>query len=142
MIEWVFLWCNILLAFTTNLEDLKPNPEENNSVEPSLNLNEENKDVNEENKKEDNVKVYTEFLETASNQDSSEEKVKLDFDKQKIKTDDSLFIRILNNGFDGISTNPNHKMLALLIILLINLSVFIVIGNIGKAFLRNAGILG
>ena len=142
MIEWFFLWCNILLAFTTNLEDLKPNPEENNSVEPSLNLNEENKDVNEENKKEENIKAFTEFLETASNQDSSEEKVKLDSDKQKITTDDSLFMRILNNGFDGISTNPNHKMLALLIILLINLSVFIVIGNIGKAFLRNAGILG
>ena len=137
-----FLWCNILLAFTTNLEDLKPNPEENNSVEPSLNLNEENKDVNEENKKEENVKAFTEFLETASNQDSSEEKVKLDSDKQKIKKDDSLFMRILNKGFDGISTNPNHKMLALLIILLINLSVFFVIGNIGKSFLRNAGILG
>ena len=124
------------------MEDLKPNPEENNSVEPSLNLNEENKDVNEENKKEENVKAFTEFLETASNQDSSEEKVKLDSDKQKITTDDSLFMRILNNGFDGISTNPNHKMLALLIILLINLSVFLAIGNIGKAFLRNAGILG
>ena len=124
------------------MEDLKPNPEENNSVEPSLNLNEENKDVNEENKKEENVKAFTEFLETASNQDSSEEKVKLDSDKQKIKKDDSLFMRILNKGFDGISTNPNHKMLALLIILLINLSVFLAIGNIGKAFLRNAGILG
>ena len=123
------------------MEDLKPNPEENNSVEPSLNLNEENKDVNEENKKEENVKAFTEFLETASNQDSSEEKVKLDSDKQKIKKDDSLFMRILNKGFDGISTNPNHKMLALLIILLINLSVFLAIGNIGKAFLRNAGIL-
>ena len=124
------------------MEDLNPNPEENNSVEPSLNLKEENKDVNEENKKEENVKAFTEFLETASNQDSSEEKVKLDSDKQKIKKDDSLFMRILNKGFDGISTNPNHKMLALLIILLINLSVFILIGNIGKAFLRNAGILG
>jgi len=124
------------------LEDSKPNPEENNSVEPSLNLNEENKDVNEENKREENVKAFTEFLETASNQDSSEEKVKLDSDKQKITTDDSLFMRILNNGFDGISTNPNYKMLALLIILLINLSLFFVIGNMGKAFLRNAGIMG
>ena len=124
------------------MEDLKPNPEENNSVEPSLNLNEENKDVNEENKKEENVKAFTEFLEKASNQDSSEEKVKLDSDKQKIKKDDSIFMRILNKGFDGISTNPNHKMLALLIILLINLSVFFVMGYIGKAFLRNAGILG
>ena len=124
------------------MEDSKLNPEENNSIEPAPNLTEDNKDFNEENKKEENVKAFTEFLETASNQDSSEEKVKLDSDKQKIKKDDSLFIRILNKGFDGISTNPNHKMLALLIILLINLSVFLAIGNIGKAFLRNAGILG
>ena len=124
------------------MEDSKLNPEENNSIEQAPNLTEDNKDLNEENKKEENVKAFTEFLETASNQDSLEEKVKLDSDKQKITTDDSLFIRILNNGFDGISTNPNHKMLALLIILLINLSVFILIGNIGKAFLRNAGILG
>jgi len=137
-----FLWCNILLAFTTNLEDLKPNPEENNSVESSLNLNEESKDLNEDNKREDNVKAFTEFLETASNQDSSEEKLKLDSEQQKLKFDKSLFKRFLNNGFDGISTNPNYKMLALLIVLLINLSLFFVIGNMGKAFLRNAGIMG
>ena len=124
------------------MEDSKLNPEENNSIEPAPNLTEDNNDLNEENKKEENVKAFTEFLETASNQDSLEEKVKLDSDKQKIKKDDSLFMRILNKGFDGISTNPNHKMLALLIILLINLSVFFLIGNIGKAFLRNAGILG
>ena len=124
------------------MEDSKLNSEENNSIESAPNLNEENKDLNEENKKEENVKAFTEFLETASNQDSSEEKVKLDSDKQKMTTEDSLFIRILNKGFDGISTNPNHKMLALLIILLINLSLFFVIGNMGKAFLRNAGILG
>ena len=124
------------------MEDSKLNPEENNSIESFPNLNEDNKDLNEGNNKEENVKAFTEFLETASNQDSSEEKVKLDSDKQKIKKDDSLFMRILNKGFDGISTNPNHKMLALLIILLINLSVFLAIGNIGKAFLRNAGILG
>ena len=124
------------------MEDSKLNPEENNSIESSLNPNEDNKDLKEGNKKEENVKVFTEFLEKASNQDSSEEKVMLDSDKQKIKKDDSLFIRILNKGFDGISTNPNYKMLALLIILLINLSAFFVIGNIGKAFLRNAGIMG
>ena len=47
-----FLWCNILLAFTTNLEDSKLNPEENNSIESDPNLNEENKDINEGNKKE------------------------------------------------------------------------------------------
>jgi len=92
--------------------------------------------------KEENVKAFTEFLEKASNQDSSEEKVKLDSEQQKSKIDKSLFKRFLNNGFDGISTNPNYKMLALLIILLINLSLFFVIGYMGKAFLRNAGIMG
>ena len=137
-----FLWCNILLAFTTNLEDSKLNPEENNSIESSPNLNEDNNDLNEGNKKEENVKAFTEFLEKASNQDSSEEKLKLDSEQQKLKIDKSLFKRFLNNGFDGISTNPNYKMLALLIILLINLSLFFVIGNMGKAFLRNAGIMG
>ncbi len=55
-------------------------------------------------------------------------KVKLDSEQQKPKIDKSLFKRFLNNGFDGISTNPNYKMLALLIILLINLSLFFVIG--------------
>ena len=137
-----FLWCNILLAFNTNLEDSKLNPEENNSIESSPNLNENNKDLNEGIKKEENVKAFSEFLEKASSQDSSEEKVKLDSEQQKPKIDKLLFKRFLNNGFDGISTNPNYKMLALLIILLINLSLFFVIGNMGKAFLRNAGIMG
>ena len=123
------------------MEDSKLNPEENNSIESASNLNDENRDLKEGNKKEENVKAFTEFLEKASNQDSSEEKVKLD-SEQKLKIDKSLFKRFLNNGFDGISTNPNYKMLALLIILLINLSLFFVIGNMGKAFLRNAGIMG
>ena len=123
------------------MEDSKLNPEENNSIESFPNLNEDNKDLNDGNKKEENVKAFTEFLEKASNQDSSEEKVNRD-SEQKIKFDKSLFKRFLNNGFDGISTNPNYKMLSLLIILLINLSLFFVIGNMGKAFLRNAGIMG
>ena len=125
------------------MEDSKLNPEENNSIESSPNLNEDNIDLNEGIKKEENVKAFTEFLEKASSQDSSEENVKLDSELQKQKKiDKSLFKRFLNNGFDGISTNPNYKMLALLIILLINLSLFFVIGNMGKAFLRNAGIMG
>ena len=124
------------------MEDSKLNPEENNSIESSPNLNEDNKDLNEGNTKEENVKAFTEFLEKASNQDSSEEKLKLDFEQKKLKIEKSLFKRFLINGFDAISTNPNYKMLALLIILLINLSLFFVIGNMGKAFLRNAGIMG
>ena len=78
MIEWVFLWCNILLAFNTNLEDSKLNPEENNSIESTPILNEDNKDLNEGIKKEENVKAFTECLENARSQDTSEEKLKLD----------------------------------------------------------------
>ena len=55
--------------------------------------------------------------------------------------ENSLFKRIMENGFDGITTNPNYKLLALLIILLINLSLFFLAGNIGKTFLKNSGIL-
>ena len=64
-------------------------------------------------------------------------------DKSKSIADkkDTLFRRVIENGFDGITTNPNYKLLALLIILLINLSLFFVVGNIGKDFLRNSGIL-
>ena len=116
------------------MEDSKLNPEEDNSIESSPNLNEDDKDVNDGNKQEENVKAFTEFLEKASSQNSSEEKVNLDSEEQKLKGDKSLFKRFLNNGFDGISTNPNYKMLALLIILLINLSLFFVLGNIGKTF--------
>ncbi len=54
---------------------------------------------------------------------------------------DSIFKRVLENGFDGITTNPNYKLLALLIILLINLSLFFLVGNLGKTFLKNSGIL-
>ena len=130
-----FLWCNISLALIQNLEESKQIPEEKNSIEPSS-------EIMKESNKEENVKAFTEFLEKASNQDIEEEKGNSDLkgDKQETK-ENSLFKRILNDGFDGITSNPNYKMLALLIILLINLSLFFVIGNIGKAFLRNAGIM-
>ena len=64
---------------------------------------------------------------------------------QNIKSNsknDSVFKRVLENGFDGITTNPNYKLLALLIILLINLSLFFLVGNLGKTFLKNSGLLG
>ena len=61
---------------------------------------------------------------------------------QSTSREDSVFKRVLENGFDGITTNPNYKLLALLIILLINLSLFFLVGNIGKTFLKNSGILG
>ena len=117
------------------MEESKQIPEEKNSIESSS-------EINKESNKEENVKAFTEFLEKASNQDIEEEKGNSDLkvDKQKTK-ENPLFKRILNDGFDGITSNPNYKMLALLIILLINLSLFFVIGNIGKAFLRNAGIM-
>ena len=117
------------------MEESKQIPEENNSIESSS-------EIKKESNKEENVKAFTEFLEKASNQDIDEAKTNSDL-KEKIPEikDNSLFKKILNDGFDGISSNPNYKMLALLIILLINLSLFFVIGNVGKAFLRNAGIM-
>ena len=117
------------------MQDSKLTPEENNS-------NESSPEIIEENNKDENVKDFTESPEKSSYQNVSEKNANLKVDKPQTDTDKSIFRRFLNNGFDGISTNPNYKMLALLIILLINLSLFFVIGNIGKEFLRNAGIMG
>ena len=117
------------------MEDSKQIPDDINSIEPYPNLK---KDSN----KEENVKEFTKFLETASKEKSNEVKEYSVLKGEKVETkNNSLFKRVLNDGFDGITSNPNYKMLALLIILLINLSLFFVIGNIGKAFLRNAGIM-
>ena len=117
------------------MEDSKLIPEDSNSIESSS-------EIEKESTKDENVKAFTEFLEEASNQNIKEEKANSDVKEKKPEfKDNSLFKRILNDGFDGISSNPNYKMLALLIILLINLSLFFVIGNVGKAFLRNAGIM-
>ena len=116
------------------MEDSKLKPEENNSSESTP-------EIIEENNKEENVKAFTEFLEKASDQNDSRKNVDIKTNKSEAYSDKSLFRRFLNNGFDGITTNPNYKMLALLIILLINLSLFFIIGNIGKEFLKNAGIM-
>jgi len=117
------------------LEESKQIPEENNSIESYSEIKDE---IN----NEENFKAFTEFSETASNKKISEEELNSDLKVENVETkNNSLFKRILNDGFDGISSNPNYKMLALLIILLINLSLFFVIGNVGKAFLRNAGIM-
>ena len=79
------------------------------------------------------------LAENASEQIINNEEVKI---AESTSKNDSIFKRVLENGFDGITTNPNYKLLALLIILLINLSLFFLVGNIGKTFLKNSGILG
>ena len=117
------------------MEESKLIPEDTNSIESSS-------EIDKEGKNEENIKAFNEFLEKESNQEDKKKNFSSDLKDQKIVSDnDSIFKKILNNGFDGISSNPNYKMLALLIILLINLSLFFVIGNIGKAFLRKAGIM-
>ena len=116
------------------MEESKLTNEEDNSKESSPKIE---KDI----KNEQNVQAFSESLEKASDQDDLQQKANLNSGEFKLPPIKSLFERILNDGFDGISTNPNHKMLALLIILFFNLSVFLVIGNIGKAYLRNAGIM-
>jgi len=79
------------------------------------------------------------LAENASEQNINKTEVK---NTQSNSKNDSVFKRVLENGFDGITTNPNYKLLALLIILLINLSLFFLVGNLGKTFLKNSGILG
>ena len=116
------------------MEESKSIPEDNASIESSSEI--KNKSNN-----EDNIEAFSEFLEKVSNQGDSDNKVDLNLKEEKINNDNSLFKRILNNGFDGISSNPNYKMLALLVILLVNLSLFFIIGNIGKGFLTKAGIM-
>jgi len=112
------------------LEDFElkhPNQEIDEKIE---NLGEENK------KKLDNQNEIT--SEDNNNNLPKENEVT---SSKEIDKKDSLFQRILEKGFDGVTTNPNYKLLALLIILLINLSVFFMIGNLGKSFLMNAGLL-
>ena len=117
------------------MEDSKLIPEDINSIESSS-------EIEKDSKKDKNIKAFNEFLEEASNQEIKQEDVNSDIKEKKLETkNDSLLKKVLNNGFDGITSNPNYKMLALLIILLINLSLFFFIGNMGKAFLRNAGIM-
>ena len=118
-----------------NLEDSKPTPDNNNSLDSSS-------EMNIESNKEEKIKEFSDFLEKASNQNESHKEVNLESNNQKNEFNaKSIFKRIMDKGIDGITTNPNYKLLILLIILMINLSLFFVIGNIGKAFLRNAGVL-
>ena len=110
--------------------ELNPNKRD---IDEKLEINEEEKDTNLLNEPKENIEVK-ESLELPSNNDEN-------IIRNKKLEDDSLFQRFLENGFDGVTTNPNYKLLALLVILLINLSLFILIGNIGKSFLRNSGLL-
>ena len=79
----------------------------------------ENRDepINQEKKIKKSYKNVEEDETTKLNESS-----KFDFENKSNKKDSTLFNRFLKEGFDGITTNPNYKLLALLIILLINLS--------------------
>ena len=81
------------------MEESKQIPEEKNSTESSSELKKESN-------KEENVKAFTEFLENASNQEIVDEKGKTNLEGDKpVTNDNSLFKRVLNDGFDGISSN-------------------------------------
>ena len=73
------------------MEESKQIPEDNNSIELSS-------EIKKESNKEENVKAFTEFLETASNQDINEEKVNSDLKGENVEIKyNSLFKRILND---------------------------------------------
>ena len=116
------------------LENSDLNPEE---IEKSNSLSENGDDVINQNKDDRSNETSSE-PENSINKNTSESNVLND---KSNKQDLSLFNRFLKEGFDGITTNPNYKLLALLIILLINLSLFFLIGNLGKSFLKSSGIL-
>ena len=117
------------------MEDNELNSEENNLIESSDEI-QEKKEIKIENNKSDADSLFDK---------TDSEKI---INQQTIESSDdlktkaiSIFKRFLDNGFDGITTNPNYKMLALLIILLVNLSLFFILGSLGKSFLRNSGLM-
>ncbi len=113
------------------MEPSELNPEDQEKLELS---NESDTNQSEENKIDDSSATFQNPVVKPLEEKENNNKVS---NKEK-----SLFKRVLENGFDGITTNPNYKLLALLIILLINLSLFFLVGNLGKTFLKNSGILG
>ena len=113
------------------MQESEPNTEEQKSTESFT-----------ENSKDQLNESRNDIVEPIDNEDVSE-KINSNTSEQKSELNkDSLFKRILQNGFDGVTTNPNYKLLALLIILLINLSLFFLVGNLGKSFLKSSGLLG
>jgi len=113
------------------LQESELNSEEQKSTES---FTENSKDQLNESRNDIVEPIDNEDVSEKSNSNTSEQKSELN--------KDSLFKRILQNGFDGVTTNPNYKLLALLIILLINLSLFFLVGNLGKSFLKSSGLLG
>ena len=109
------------------MEESEFNPENKNKSES---LSENNEILSEEKKSEN----FSEVSNQVVNKDNSSP-------DNIVDKNESLFNRFLKEGFDGITTNPNYKLLALLIILLINLSLFLLVGNLGKNFLQNSGLL-
>ena len=121
-----FLCSNVISKSFKILEESDFIPEEKQQNEDSSSNNLTSKIHDDKSSQSFNIQV--ESQNNHESKDSSNKK-------------DTLFRRVIENGFDGITTNPNYKLLALLIILLINLSLFFVVGNIGKIFLRDSGIL-
>ena len=118
------------------MEDSEFNPQKKDQFEST---SENDKKIDSNNKSDE----ISEALDISRGKDDNlktKEINKSDIDNSKVQKN-PLFKRILENGFDGITTNPNYKLLALLIILLINLSLFFLIGNLGKSFLKSSGIL-
>ena len=109
-------------------------------------LNPKDKELKKSNTDDNKVKKDNKVYESSSLKDKGDEDNLLSEEKDSLENEqetdnNSLFRRILENGFDGITTNPNYKLLALLVILLINLSLFFLVGNLGKSFLKESGIL-
>ena len=111
-------------------------PEENKKIDSDQSSDKEVSDFK-ENKNRDISEIVRKDNEIPKNTDLKDTNLM----NESVPEEVSLFNRFLKEGFDGITTNPNYKLLALLIILLINLSLFLLVGNLGKSFLENSGLL-
>ena len=76
------------------MEESELIPEDKNSIESSS-------DIEKQTKKEENVKAFTEFLETTIKEESNEAKKNSVLNGKKAKNENnSLFKKFLNDGFD------------------------------------------
>ncbi len=115
--------------------------EESDLIPEDINKTEVLSEKNEELVDQSDLKDSSESFSNTNNLHKEQGSQEINSDNQSNAKEESIFRRFLNDGFDGITTNPNYKLLALLIILLINLSLFLLVGNLGKSFLQNSGLL-
>ena len=115
--------------------------EESNLIPEEIKKNDSLSEISEQLIEDNELIDKPESSPKLDDREKEDEDLEIKSNKKSSLKEESLFNRFLKEGFDGITTNPNYKLLALLVILLINLSLFLIVGNLGKSFLQNSGLL-